>query len=116
MKRFWAGFAVALLVVSAAGAAALLRGGLSARPEPSAMEAAIARKVRRLAMPTAARDQRNPLPANERVLAQARAHFADHCASCHGNDGSGQTELGKNLYPRAPDMKAASTQDLSDGE
>ena len=49
-------------------------------------------------------------------MAEARAHFADHCASCHGNDGSGQTQLGRRLYPRAPDMRLPATQALSDGE
>jgi mono/diheme cytochrome c family protein len=41
-------------------------------------------------------------------------HFADHCASCHANDGSGDTELGRNLWPKAPDMRAAPTQRLTD--
>src|SRR5262249_1487567 len=50
------------------------------------------------------------------VLAEARAHFADHCASCHGNDGGGQTEMGQHLYPKTPDMRQAATQFLSDGE
>jgi mono/diheme cytochrome c family protein len=56
------------------------------------------------------------LPTSPAVLASARAHFADHCASCHGNDGRGDTELGRNLYPRAPDMSLPATQGLSDGE
>ena len=43
-------------------------------------------------------------------------HFADHCASCHGNDGRGKTEIGQNLYPKAPDMWGEETQKLSDGE
>ena len=46
----------------------------------------------------------------------ARSHFADHCASCHGNDGKGLTELGRNLSPRVPDMTRQETQSLSDGE
>ena len=50
------------------------------------------------------------------VWAESRAHFADHCASCHANDGSGGTELGQNLYPKAPDMRLDATQALSDGE
>jgi mono/diheme cytochrome c family protein len=49
------------------------------------------------------------------VLAAARAHWADHCASCHANDGSGQTEMGKLMYPRPPDMRLAGTQGLTDG-
>ena len=50
------------------------------------------------------------------MLVEARAHWADHCAGCHGNDGSGNTPLGKNSYPPAPDMRLAETQQMSDGE
>jgi mono/diheme cytochrome c family protein len=50
------------------------------------------------------------------VLADARAHWADHCTICHANDGSGNTEMGRNMYPRAPDMRMRETQKLSDGE
>jgi len=49
-------------------------------------------------------------------MKDAREHFADHCAQCHANNGSGDTEMGKNLYPRAPDMRLPATQNLSDGE
>ncbi len=58
----------------------------------------------------------NPVPLTEEVLAEARAHFADHCALCHGNDGTGQTKIGQNLYPKAPDMGSSGTQSLADGE
>ena len=34
----------------------------------------------------------------------------------HTNDGSGNTEMGRGLYPKAPDMREANTQSLSDGE
>ena len=44
------------------------------------------------------------------------AHFADHCAFCHANDGSGSSEIGRGLYPKPPDMRAAATQGLTDGE
>ena len=44
------------------------------------------------------------------------AHWADHCATCHANDGSGKTSIGRSLYPPAPDMREPSTQTLSDGE
>jgi mono/diheme cytochrome c family protein len=105
-----------LVLVSSAATAVLLRGGISARPEPSALEAAIAQRARALAIPASARAARNPLPASGQALEAARAHFADHCASCHGNDGRGQTAMGRALYPRPPDLTAASTQGLSDGE
>ena len=44
------------------------------------------------------------------------AHFSDHCATCHSNDGAGETVFGKGLYPKPPDLRAAGTQNKSDGE
>jgi mono/diheme cytochrome c family protein len=104
--------AIAFLVFIAAGNL----GGFSARSQPSIPERAIARAVRRWAVPAAGRAIRNPLPFSPAVWADGRAHFADHCATCHGNDGGGDTELGRNFYPKAPDMRLAETQRLSDGE
>jgi hypothetical protein len=49
-------------------------------------------------------------------LAEGLAHWADHCASCHSNDGSGEVAMGKRLYPPAPDMRQRATQNMSDGE
>jgi hypothetical protein len=49
-------------------------------------------------------------------MGRGPAHFADHCASCHANDGGGATELGRNMFPRAPDMRLPDTQNLTDGE
>lgn len=93
-----------------------LRHGFSARAEPWAVEAWAARRLRHLAVPRGAREALNPVSASPEVLAEARAHFADHCASCHANDGSGETALGRSFYPKAPDMRLPATQDLSDGE
>ena len=56
------------------------------------------------------------LGLNRAVLAEGLAHFADHCAACHGDDGTGNTEMGRGLYPKAPDMRQTATQSLTDGE
>jgi mono/diheme cytochrome c family protein len=117
-KRYKIGLAIVLSLV-VGGATALwlfLQHGFSARDQPMAVEAFVARRLRHLAVPRSVRLAQNPVPAIPEVLAEARAHFADHCALCHANDGSGQTEIGKNLYPKAPDMREANTQSLSDGE
>lgn len=94
----------------------LIRHGFSARDQPSAVETYVARTTRKLAVPSSARNQKNPFAATPEVLAEARSHFADHCATCHANNGSGNTEIGQNLYPKAPDMRLPVTQNLSDGE
>lgn len=109
--------AVAGALLALAGVAlALLWGGISARPEPSRVETSVARGLRRAAIPAEARRMKNPLPATPEVLAEGRAHFADHCAICHANDGSGKTPMGQGLYPRAPDMRLPETQELGDGD
>jgi hypothetical protein len=79
-------------------------------------ERLLARAARRLAVPSSSKKTINPVQFSPEVWAESRAHFADHCATCHANDGSGQTELGQNLYPKAPDMRLAATQDRTDGE
>jgi mono/diheme cytochrome c family protein len=90
--------------------------GMSARATPSAVEAYLGRSVRNMSIPKTARQMQNPMTASPENLLEAQRHFADHCASCHGNDGSGATEMGRKLYPPAPDMSLPATQNLSDGE
>ena len=90
--------------------------GFSALEEPTVVEAFVARNLRLLSMPSGAREAENPVEASPAVLSEALSHFADHCAICHANDGSGDTPIGRGLYPKAPDMRAERTQSLSDGE
>jgi mono/diheme cytochrome c family protein len=116
MRRSFIFIGVAILGICAAIAATVLHHGLSSRATPTAMEIAIARNVRRLAIPWRARASQNPLLDSAEDLREARLHFADHCAICHDNDGSGDTVIGKGLYPKPPDLRHAETQNLSDGE
>ena len=107
---------VAVTGVLIGGATMLLRGGVSAKVEPTRTETAIARRLRQLGIPASYKALGNPVPASPQALSAGRAHFADHCAICHANDGSGGTEMGRNLYPRTPDLRLAQTQQLTDGE
>jgi mono/diheme cytochrome c family protein len=108
--------ALVLVAVLLAAIVSLTHNGLSARAQPSALEAAIAAVMRKLAMPTLARDAKNSITNTPQVQRDARLHFADHCAICHGNDGSGETAMGRGMYPKPPDLRAAQTQERSDGE
>lgn len=109
---------LAAIVAVAAYGIVLLRHGFDARKTPSNAEVRIARALRHMAIPKADRDEENPWKdvATADVMKDAREHFADHCAQCHANDGSGNTEMSKGLYPRPPDMRLPATQNLSDGE
>jgi mono/diheme cytochrome c family protein len=104
------------LIVIAGGVVLMSAQGFSAREQPGALERWTARRARSMAVPAGAKEQTNAVTDSAEVLAEARAHWADHCATCHANNGSGDTEMGKHMYPPAPDMREADTQNLSDGE
>lgn len=119
MRRFlrvarWLAFVTVLVV---AGVMLWLQGrGISAREQPSWIEAQAAVFMRGWMTPSIYKGMQNPLANTQENFLAAREHYADHCASCHANDGSGNTEMGQNLYPKAPDMRLPRTQSLSDGE
>jgi mono/diheme cytochrome c family protein len=117
--KLWKKVSLTLLLVVFVAAGfeiALIRGGLSARGTPMAIEKFLATMTRKLAIPSGYRRIQNPFSASPENIQAGMEHFADHCATCHANDGSGKTEIGQNLYPKSPDMRLPPTQNLSDGE
>ena len=107
---------VVVIALIALGAASVLHDGLSSRANPSGLENMMARKARRMAIPASAGKLQNAAADTPENLRDARLHFADHCAICHANDGSGDTMMGRNLYPKPPDLRLEQTQKLADGE
>jgi mono/diheme cytochrome c family protein len=119
MKR--AMWGMLALVMLAAIAAVVTRGmGFTSRAVPFALEETAARALRRWLTPVSIRNMANPVVTEgreiEEVLRAGMEHWADHCASCHANDGSGDTAIGKSLYPPAPDMRGPRSQGMTDGE
>ena len=53
--------------------------------------------------------------SSDRCRRTCRLHPGNQ-TSTSANDGSGTTEMGRQLYPKAPDMRLPRTQQLSDGE
>lgn len=90
--------------------------GFSARSEPSRTETMMANYARDTAMPSSAKKLSNPVRFSAEVEHEAMVHFADHCAACHANNGSGETMFGKGMYPKPPDLRLTRTQHLTDGE
>ena len=107
---------LALVGIGLLTGAYIVTTGVSARPRPSRLESVTARTLRSIAIRARVRGMTNPVAVSDAVIKEGMQHFADHCAVCHGNDGSGDTEMGRGLYPRAPDMRLPATQNLSDGE
>lgn len=90
--------------------------GLSARKKPSNFEYAIANYAVGVSIPAEAKNRKNPLTVDSQVIAEARKHFKEHCAVCHGEDGAGKTETAAGLSPEVPDLHADHIQNLTDGE
>ena len=114
-KGFWHLLAIVGLL-AVATAAWLWASGIDTRTPPGAIETAVSRTARNTMIPASARQRSNPEPSSTETIRSGLEHWADHCATCHANNGGGETEIGQALYPRAPDMRLAATQNLSDGE
>ena len=106
----------ALAVAVAGYGLILVRRGFSALATPSAIEEFAATTARKMAVPSSYRQLRNPIMTTPENIRAGMEHFSDHCATCHSNDGSGQSFFGKGLYPKPPDLRAVGTQNKSDGE
>ena len=108
---------VFLFVLAVAAGLFVVRGrGFSARSQPSWIETRLALFMRGWMTPATYKGLHNPVSNTQENFLAAREHFADHCAVCHSNDGSGTSPVGQNFYPKVPDMRLPRTQNLSDGE
>lgn len=105
-----------LVIIAAALGLLLIRRGFSARDEPTSLERTVARFVRNLSIPNRVAQEPNPWKPTPSVLKEAREVFTARCAACHGPDGSGQTVVGRNLYPKPPDLRSSLTQKFTDGQ
>lgn len=116
MRRGYLVVLIGLAVLFGAGAVWLRGSGMTSRRHAWPLEERAARAARSFLMPSAMRNAVDPVPASPEVIRSGMEHFADHCAVCHANDGSGRTSLGKSMFPRAPDMRRTLTQAMTDGE
>src|SRR5437016_13315659 len=85
------------VAITATAVAYQLSRGFSTRNEPSAVKVFAARELRHMAVPGSARQIANQIAATPEVLSEAMEHFADHCAFCDSNVGTGNTPIGKEL-------------------
>jgi mono/diheme cytochrome c family protein len=101
-------------LIAIAAVVVVRRGGLAANKEPGRLERSVAAQLVRLSIPAEADRQQNPLKGAD-VWREAREHYQDHCAICHGRDAKGRTDVGMNMYPRVPDLTSTEVQARSDG-
>ena len=91
------------------------QGGLAATKEPGNLERSVAGQLVRLSIPSEVERQKNPFASDANAWREAKEHYMDHCAVCHGRGGKGDTGVGKNMYPRVPDLTGSDVQGRSDG-
>jgi len=115
LKFVWHSAAI-IGVLAIAAAVWLWNQGIGTRTPPGRIETFVSRVARRAMIPPETRQRTNPHPTSAETVRAGMEHWADHCASCHANNGSGDAEIGRSLYPPAPDMRQAATQNMSDGE
>ena len=113
--KAWKLVLAGVVVVGVVYFLSVLRHGFRATDEPTAPERVLARAMRNWSIPSAARHAENPLQPTAENITDARDMFIARCAECHGKDGSGITQVGRNLYPKPPDLLLPETQNLGDG-
>jgi mono/diheme cytochrome c family protein len=119
MKRLLLVLLAGILIIAIGGASYAIRmvpGGFSTRVAPGAVESSLAMTMRDMAIPSRYKTMKNPVTTTPEVIHEGMAHWADHCATCHANNASGDTMYGNMMYPRPPDIRQKGTQDMSDGE
>ena len=115
MKIFTLLLFILILIVGA-----LAFGGqfsLSAVPEPSRIEARLARRARHWIISREVR--KHPVtepPAGPDTIGSGGMTFNGDCAFCHGQDGRTPSDVGQGMYPRVPSMAGPEVQQWSDAE
>lgn len=109
--------AAALVALCAIGLLAIVatapRLNWSASSEPSIAETKVAQYVVGTWVRIHAGSADNPIAPTAENLKLGEDDFNEHCAMCHGTDGSGRNRLEAEFYPPVPKLTAA-TQSLSD--
>src|ERR1700747_113543 len=103
---------LAIIIVAGYFGVRILINGFTTAAEPSRLETIVARAARNFAIPRNARLEPNPWKPTPDVLKAPRESYFDRCPVCHASDGSGQSNVGRNLYPRVPDLRLPQTQNL----
>ena len=119
MRNFIAGVLATILTATVAGSiiwiAVLPRLDWGAGQEPTAIERTLAKNVLSRWMRFNASSSTNPIQSTPESLSLSQAKYEEHCAACHGLDGSGRNRFEARLYPPVPRLTGG-IQRLSDGE
>ena len=93
-----------------------LLSGCTADKQPSQGETGLANAAKDVVIPLQAGKMKNPLPETDEVVSQGQEVFLGNCAQCHGPNGRGDSNLGRNMNPPAMDLSSAHVQHWNDAE
>ena len=94
----------------------VLLPGCTADKHPSQEETSLANAAKDVTIPLEAGKKKNPLPETAEVVSQGQEVFLGSCAQCHGPNGRGDSNIGRNMYPPAMDLSSPHVQHWSDAE
>ncbi len=87
----------------------------SAAGKPGVIERSLAQYVVSKWIRANAETETNPMPGTLDNLLSGQKSYNDHCAGCHGFDGSGENRFEADFYPPVPKL-TGDIQQLSDAE
>jgi len=106
-----------LASIALVGAALAVSVDVSALPDPGRFETFAANEAKNWLV---YRESRAATLKEPQITLEAADNaqniFGSECANCHGNDGRTPTDMGRGLYPRAPDLGSEEVQHWSDRE
>ena len=110
-------FGVITIVIVAVIAYWIFTCDIGALPQPGPFETRTTTTVRDWYIHRAAAHSSLTMPANDASeVSGGQGLFGMACAPCHGTDGRSPTNIGRSMYPRAPDLGSPEVQKLSNPE
>ncbi|MGH9359135.1 MAG: c-type cytochrome [Terriglobia bacterium] len=90
--------------------------GCTAHKTPSSLERTLANVAKDVVIPIEAHNLKGPVPAGQKAIQEGQQVYLESCALCHGTDGHGYTNLGRNMYPPAMDLTSPHVQHWTDAD
>lgn len=115
-RKLYAGLIAVVMVLVGVGWFAS-RATLSALEPPGRAETYLATRAKHFLVGRASRGLIVPPPAADGMSEmRGEMNYGARCRACHGTDGRTPTDIGRAMYPPAPDLGSPAVQQYTDAE